>query len=129
MLWDERERLIALDDAYPIAHGMYLLPEFYSEVGALTEKSFVNIFSRISLVSISDDDGREVRRIDLDIAQECNTGDPEEEQFRVVVRRALPQRVHNGAAQAWRATLQWIEGSRHRSSPTEGSRRRFKSAK
>jgi hypothetical protein len=79
MLWDENERLIALDDAYPIFHGMYLIPEFYSEVA---QKSLViiiyddNLTTSVSI--LSDDDGREVRRVHLDVAQECDSGDPEE---------------------------------------------------
>lgn len=69
---------------------------------------------------IADDDGREVRRVHLDVAEERDSGNTEEEQLGVVVRGTLPQRLHNGAAQARRASVQRAEGGGDAAPAAEG---------
>lgn len=73
-----------LEHVFPLLDWMYFDVDFY-EVPLIVFHSSTTRFTEIIFSVLLDDDGREIRRVDLGSAEERNPGDPEEEQLRVVV--------------------------------------------
>lgn len=87
MFGEERKRLVDLNEIFPFSSPMYSEIEFYNEVCVRRKNTWSVIFAANSKSTcfLLDDDGREVCRIHLDIAQECDPGDSKEEQLGIVI--------------------------------------------